>query len=86
MAAIGTGLFTAAVTLGAAGTAEASATGTTTINSFSYDFHGVGVKVPAGCFLTHTKGDPLRSNALQTLPKYGKACARLYVNGQLRAT
>ncbi|MFF4274935.1 hypothetical protein [Streptomyces sp. NPDC001536] len=30
--------------------------------------------------------DPLRRNSAQTLPKYGKACARFYVNGKLRAT
>lgn len=37
---------------------------------------------------THTecRRDPLRRNSAQTLPKYGKACARFYVNGKLRAT
>ncbi|MFF4257430.1 hypothetical protein ACFY1L_40225 [Streptomyces sp. NPDC001663] len=134
-------VFAAAVGLGASGPAHASATGTTAVGTFSYDLHGVGVKVPVGCFLTHSikgsgkritsqlagvdcvgiaatfsrfcnwridftyadmsnriyrtsrgathsecKGDPLRHNAPQTLPKYGKACARFYVNGALRAT
>ncbi|WP_369233204.1 hypothetical protein AB5J56_14930 [Streptomyces sp. R21] len=129
------------MTLGVAGSAQASATGTTTIGTFSYDFHGVGVSVPVGCFLTHTidgsgkritgqlagvdcvgvaatfsnfcnwridfayadtnnrtyktsrgathtecRSDPLRRNARQTLPKYGKACAKFFVNGKLRAT
>ncbi|GGY64637.1 hypothetical protein GCM10010300_04790 [Streptomyces olivaceoviridis] len=32
---------------------------------------------------THSecKIDPMRNNAPQTLPRYGRACARLYVNG-----
>ncbi|MDX2547042.1 hypothetical protein ACOT81_33055 [Streptomyces sp. WI04-05B] len=136
-----TAALTAAMALGAAGPAGASATGTTTIGSFSYDLRGAGIKVPVGCFLTHTiKGsgkritsqfagvdcvgvaatfsrfcnwridftyadtenktyrtsrgathtecerDPLRHNAPQKLPKYGKACARFHVNGKLRAT
>ncbi|MER6343962.1 hypothetical protein ACWC10_14560 [Streptomyces sp. NPDC001595] len=134
-------VLAAAVTLGVAGPAKASATGTTAIGSFSYDLHGVGVKVPVGCFLTHSikgsgkritsqfagvdcaglaatfsqfcnwrmdfayadtnnktyrtsrgathtecKGDPLRRTRPQTLPKYGKACAKFHVNGKLRAT
>ncbi|MFJ3666464.1 hypothetical protein ACIPSE_08410 [Streptomyces sp. NPDC090106] len=127
--------------LGAGGTAQASATGTTPIGTFEYDLHGLAVKVPVGCFFTHSvegsgkrissqlagvdcmgiaatfsqfcnwridftyadtdnrryrtsrgrthtecKGNPLRRNAAQTLPRYGKACARFYVNGKLRAT
>ncbi|WP_327719450.1 hypothetical protein OG381_31740 [Streptomyces sp. NBC_00490] len=130
-----------AVTLGAGGVARASATGTTAIGTFDYDLRGAGVKVPVGCFLTHSidgsgkritsqlagvdcmglaatfskfcnwridftyadtgnrtyktargkthtecRRDPLRRNSAQTLPKYGKACARFYVNGKLRAT
>ncbi|MEU6146100.1 hypothetical protein ABZ848_37875 [Streptomyces sp. NPDC047081] len=133
-------LFTA-VALGAGGEAQADATGSAAVGTFSYDLHGAGVKVPVGCFLTHSidgsgkritaqkagvdcvglaaafsefcnwridftyadmnnrtykvsrgkthpecKGDPLRRNSAQTLPKYGKACARFYVNGKLRAT
>ncbi|MFM9368171.1 hypothetical protein [Streptomyces sp. Da 82-17] len=110
------------------------------MGSFSYSFNGFTVKIPNGCFLTHTiKGskrkitnqfagvdcaglaalpkfynwridfayadtngktyktsrgkthttgdhNPLRHNAPQTLPKYGKACAKFYTNGKLRAT
>jgi hypothetical protein len=136
----GAAAIAVAMTLGG-GTAHASATGSTAIGTFSYDLRGAGVKVPVGCFLTHSikgsgkritsqlagvdcmglavtfskfcnwridftyadtnnktyktsrgkthaecKGDPLRRNAAQMLPKYGKACARFYVNGKLRAT
>ncbi|MGW8379667.1 hypothetical protein [Streptomyces sp. ODS28] len=37
---------------------------------------------------THTecKGNPLRHGKAQTLPKYGKACAKFYVNGVHKAT
>ncbi|MEX3103032.1 MULTISPECIES: hypothetical protein [unclassified Streptomyces] len=37
---------------------------------------------------THTEcgAGLLRKGAARTLPKYGKACARFYVNGRLRAT
>ncbi|MFB7777853.1 hypothetical protein [Streptomyces bauhiniae] len=131
----------AVMALGTAGPASASAVGTATIGSFSYELHGVGVQVPVGCFLTHRiegsgrritdefagvdcvgiaatfsrfcnwridftytdtdnrtyrtsrgathnscSGDPLRHNAPQVLPKYGKACARFYVNGRQRAS
>lgn len=131
----------AATALGTAGTARAGAVGTTTIGSFSYELHGVGVQVPVGCFLTHRiegsgrritdqfagvdcvgiaatfsrfcnwridftytdtdnrtyrtsrgathnscSGDRLRHAAPQVLPKYGKACARFYVNGRQRAS
>lgn len=130
----------AAGTVGAAGPAHASATGSTAIGSFTYDLRGAAVKVPVGCFLTHTikgsgkkitsqfagvdcmgvaatfsqfcnwridfayadtgnktyrtsrgathtdcEGAPLRNAAPQTLPKYGKACAKFYINGKLRA-
>ncbi|MER5720143.1 hypothetical protein [Streptomyces sp. NPDC002132] len=130
----------AAVTVVTSPSAYAGATGTTAIGSFDYDLHGAGIKVPTGCFLTHSvhgsgkritgqlagvdcvgiaatfarfcnwridftyadlsnrtyktsrgkthaecKGDPLRRNAAQTLPKHGKACARFYVNGEQRA-
>ncbi|MFF9057882.1 hypothetical protein ACF09K_04110 [Streptomyces sp. NPDC014882] len=36
---------------------------------------------------THSecKIDPMRNNSRQTLPRYGKACARLFVNGIKRA-
>lgn len=132
--------LTAVVTLGTAGPAHAGATGSTAIGSFDYDLRGAGVRVPTGCFLTHTikgsgkritsqfagadcaglavtftkfcnwridfsyadtdnktyrtsrgtthaecKGDPLRNAAPQTLPKYGKACAKFHVNGKSRA-
>ncbi|MBG0855175.1 hypothetical protein I2W78_25845 [Streptomyces spinoverrucosus] len=32
------------------------------------------------------KIDPMRTNPPQTLPRYGKACARLYVNGVRRVS
>jgi hypothetical protein len=37
---------------------------------------------------THSKCqiDPMRNNSPQKLPRYGKACARLYVNGVQRAS
>ncbi|WP_369388853.1 hypothetical protein AB5J72_15610 [Streptomyces sp. CG1] len=37
---------------------------------------------------THTecKIDPMRNNSPQTLPRYGKACAHLYVNGVRRVS
>ncbi|MET8768311.1 hypothetical protein [Streptomyces sp. NPDC004658] len=37
---------------------------------------------------THSecKIDPMRSNSPQTLPRYGRACARLYVNGVRRVS
>ncbi len=119
-----------------------SASGSTAISSFNYSVGGLTVKVPAGCFLTHSvkgsgkkinsqiagvdcaglaaigtrfcnsrlefhyadtsgktykiKRGPLRKTCYtgsfptykigsQTLPKYGKACAQLYVNGKRRA-
>jgi len=129
-----------AVILGAGDTARASATGSTPIGTFDYDLRGAGVKVPVGCFLTHSiggsgkridsqlagvdcmglaatfskfcnwridfayadtdnrtyktsrgathlecRGNPLRRASAQRLPKYGKACAKFYVNGKLRA-
>ncbi|CAL9447927.1 hypothetical protein SUDANB105_02370 [Streptomyces sp. enrichment culture] len=133
-------VFAGVMTLGAAGPAQAGATGSAVIGSFSYELNGVGVKVPVGCFLTHTikgsgkritsqfagvdcaglaatfsqfcnwridfsyadtdnrtyrtsrgathaecKGNPLRHARPQTLPRYGKACAKFHVNGKLRA-
>ncbi|MFE3036965.1 hypothetical protein ACFXKY_35590 [Streptomyces canus] len=133
-------LIVTAATLGTGGAAHASATGTTAVGTFDYDLHGAAVKVPVGCFFTHSidgsgkridrqlagvdcaglavtftqfcnwridfsyadtdnrtykvsrgrtraecKGNPLRRKGAQTLPKYGKACARFYVNGKLRA-
>ncbi|MFM9626777.1 MULTISPECIES: hypothetical protein [Streptomyces] len=133
-------VLAAAMTLGATGTAHASATGSSPIGTFDYDVRGMGVRVPVGCFLTHTikgsgkrltsefagvdcaglaatfvrfcnwridfsyadtdnksyrtsrgsthpecKGDPLRRARPQTLPTYGKACAKFFVNGKLRA-
>ncbi|MYR45264.1 hypothetical protein [Streptomyces sp. SID5910] len=134
--------FSAAAVLavGAPVQAHASATGSTALGTFDYDLRGAGVRVPVGCFLTHTvkgsgkritsqfagidcvglastfshfcnwridfgyadtnnrtyrtsrgathtecKGDPLREVPPQTLPKYGKTCAKFYVNGKLRA-
>ncbi|MBP5878505.1 hypothetical protein F3K20_30975 [Streptomyces scabiei] len=47
-------VFAAAMALGAAGPARASATGSTAVGTFDYDVRGVGVRVPVGCFLTHT--------------------------------
>jgi len=37
---------------------------------------------------THTecKIDPMRNNSPQKLPRYGKACARLYVGGTRRVS
>ncbi|MGW3103156.1 hypothetical protein [Streptomyces sp. NPDC001100] len=37
---------------------------------------------------THTECriDPMRNNSAQTLPRYGKACARLYVGGTRRVS
>ncbi|KOV95154.1 hypothetical protein [Streptomyces sp. NRRL B-3648] len=37
---------------------------------------------------THSecKIDPMRNNSPQTLPRYGRACARLYVNGVQRVS
>ncbi|MFJ4469245.1 hypothetical protein ACIP2X_17375 [Streptomyces sp. NPDC089424] len=138
--AVAAAALSAAAALGTAGPAHASATGSTAIGSFDYDLRGAGVRVPTGCFLSHTikgsgkritsqfagadcaglavtftkfcnwridfsyadtdnrtyrtsrggthtecNGDPLRNAAPQTLPKYGKACAKFYVNGKLRA-
>ncbi|AZM59967.1 MULTISPECIES: hypothetical protein [unclassified Streptomyces] len=125
---------------GSAGTAHASATGSTAISSFDYAVRGATIKVPVGCFLTHTikgsgkritsefagvdcmgvaatfsrfcnwridfayadtgnrtyltsrgathatcEGAPLRHAAPRTLRHHGKACAKLHVNGELRA-
>ncbi|MFJ4003037.1 hypothetical protein ACIPWL_06190 [Streptomyces sp. NPDC090023] len=139
--AVGALALAATTALGTAGTAQANAVGTTTIGSFAYELHGVGVQVPVGCFLTHRiegsgrrvtdefagvdcvgiaatfsrfcnwridftyadtdnrtyrtsrgathnncSGDPLRHAAPQVLPRYGKACARFYVNGRQRAS
>ncbi|MFI8206487.1 hypothetical protein [Streptomyces sp. NPDC085937] len=127
--------------VGTAAPAHASATGSTAIGTFTYELRGTTVKVPVGCFLTHSisgsgkkiesqlsgvdcvgvaatfsrfcnwridftyadtdnrtyrtsrgrtraqcEGAPLRRAAPQTLPHYGKACARLFVNGKSRAT
>ncbi|MET8974245.1 hypothetical protein ABZX85_01365 [Streptomyces sp. NPDC004539] len=139
--AVLTGLLVTATALGAPGTANASAIGTTAIGTFSYEVRGAAVKVPVGCFLTHriegsgrritgqragvdcvgpaaafsrfcnwridfTYADTddrtyltsrgathteceaglLREGAARTLPKFGKACARFYVNGGLRGS
>ncbi|SMF62956.1 hypothetical protein SAMN02745830_04861 [Streptomyces sp. Amel2xC10] len=35
---------------------------------------------------TENKIDPMRNNSPQTLPRYGKACAHLYVNGVRRVS
>ncbi|MFJ6075680.1 hypothetical protein ACIQFU_33435 [Streptomyces sp. NPDC093065] len=126
--------------LGAPGPVHASATGSTALGTFDYDLRGAGIRVPVGCFLTHTvegsgkritsqfagvdcaglaatfskfcnwridfscadtdnrtyrtsrgathaecDGSPMRHVAPQTLPAYGKACAKFHVNGKLRA-
>ncbi|MEV7288643.1 hypothetical protein AB0O01_29555 [Streptomyces sp. NPDC093252] len=141
LTALSAGALAVTVTFGAAGTAQASATGTTAVGTFSYEVRGASVKVPTGCFLTHTvkgsgkkitsqlagidcaglavtfsqfcnwridfsyadtnnktyktargathsecKGNPLRRAGKRTLSKYGKACAKFFVNGKLRAT
>ncbi|MFD0317353.1 hypothetical protein [Streptomyces flavalbus] len=138
-AVVCTAALTALGVLGGAGPGHASATGTTPLGTFDYDLRGANVRVPTGCFLTHTIkgsgkrittqfagvdcaglavtftqfcnwridfayadsdnrtyrtsrgathheciGNPLRKVAPQTLPKYGKACAKFYVNGKLR--
>lgn len=119
-----------------------SAAGSAAISSFNYSVGGVTIKVPAGCFLTHSlkgsgkkvnsqiagvdcvgvaalatrfcntrlelhyadtsgktykiKRGPLKTKChtgtvptykigAHTLPKYGKACAQLFVNGSRRA-
>ncbi|MFI8193113.1 hypothetical protein ACIF8T_30805 [Streptomyces sp. NPDC085946] len=54
LAAGSAAVFAAVVTLGAAGPAHASATGSTAIGTFEYDVRGMGVKVPVGCFFTHS--------------------------------
>ncbi|MFA3874736.1 hypothetical protein ABS735_13740 [Streptomyces sp. MMCC 100] len=129
-----------ALVFGASGPVHASATGSTALGTFDYDLRGAGIRVPVGCFLTHTiegsgkritsqfagvdcaglaatfskfcnwridfsyadtdnrtyrtsrgathtecKGNPMRHVAPQTLPTYGKACAKFHVNGKLRA-
>ncbi|MER6619271.1 hypothetical protein [Streptomyces sp. NPDC000931] len=140
VAAFGACVFAAAGTVGAAAPAHAGATGSSAIDSFTYEVRGATVKIPVGCFLTHTvrgsgkritdqfagadcvgvaatfsqfcnwridfayadtnnktyktsrgathaecEGAPLRNAAPQTLPAYGKTCAKLYVSGKLRA-
>ncbi len=42
-------------------------------------------KTSRGVMHPECKGDPLRRVKPQTLPKYGKACAKFFVNGKLRA-
>ncbi|MFJ4877893.1 hypothetical protein ACIP93_22135 [Streptomyces sp. NPDC088745] len=121
--------------------AEASAAGSTAVNTFTYTVGGAAVKVPTGCFFTHIikgsgkrieyqnagvdcgfvaalgpgfcnwridftyvdtnnrtyktsrgkthpecKIDPMRNNSPQTLPRYGKSCTHLYVNGVRRSS
>ncbi|MEV7409992.1 hypothetical protein AB0O04_19250 [Streptomyces althioticus] len=140
-AAVGALSLAFAGTVGTAAPAHASATGSTALGTFTYEVRGTTVKVPVGCFLTHSiegsgkkiesqmagvdcigvaatfsrfcnwridfayadtdnrtyrvsrgatrpkcEGAPLRRAAPQTLPHYGKACARLFVNGKSRAT
>ncbi|WP_055698491.1 hypothetical protein [Streptomyces silaceus] len=119
-----------------------SATGSTALGVFTYSHGGVTIKVPSGCFLTHSvkgsgkkvssqlagvdcvgpaalgsrfcnarlefhyadtagktykiKRGPLRTKCYtgtfptykigaHTLPKYGKACAQLFINGSRKA-
>ncbi|WP_431990884.1 hypothetical protein [Streptomyces albogriseolus] len=140
-AAVGALSLAFAGTMGTAAPAHASATGSTALGTFTYEVRGATVKVPVGCFLTHSisgsgkkierqlagvdcigvaatfsrfcnwridftyadtdnrtyrtsrgatrtecEGAPLRRAAPQKLPQYGKACARLFVNGKSRAT
>ncbi|GAA2290022.1 hypothetical protein GCM10010415_71950 [Streptomyces atrovirens] len=141
VATVGVLTLIAAGSVGTAGLAHASATGSAAIGSFTYQVRGAAVKIPVGCFLTHTikgsgkritsqlagvdcvgvaatfsqfcnwridfayadtnnktyrtsrgathaecEGAPLRNAAPQTLSVYGKACAKLYISGTLRAT
>ncbi|WP_406722349.1 hypothetical protein OG968_10955 [Streptomyces althioticus] len=140
-AAVGALSFAFVGAMGTAAPAHASATGSTALGTFTYEVRGTTVKVPVGCFLTHSiegsgkkiesqmagvdcigvaatfsrfcnwridfayadtdnrtyrvsrgatrpkcEGAPLWRAAPQTLPHYGKACARLFVNGKSRAT
>ncbi|MEU3793384.1 hypothetical protein [Streptomyces fructofermentans] len=121
--------------------AEASAVGSTPVQSFQYSIGGMPMKIPTGCMFTHVvrgggkkityqnagvdcafvaalgtgfcnwridftyantsnrtyrtsrgrthpecKIDPMRNNAPQKLPRFGKACAHLYVNGVRRVS
>lgn len=43
-------------------------------------------KTSRGATHAQCEGAPLRRAAPQTLPAYGKACAKLYLNSKLRAT
>ncbi|MGJ3560978.1 hypothetical protein ACR6C2_31990 [Streptomyces sp. INA 01156] len=45
-----------------------------------------GVPDRAGATHAACDGAPLRRAGARTLPVYGKACAKLFVNGRLRAT
>ncbi|MFJ6724778.1 MULTISPECIES: hypothetical protein [unclassified Streptomyces] len=53
---------------------------------FSYaDTDNRTYRTSRGATHAECKIDPMRNNAPQRLPRYGKACARLYVNGVQRA-
>lgn len=131
----------AALVLTAPTCAQASAIGSTPVQTFEYSVGGATMKVPTGCMFTHIirgsgrkityqnagvdcafvgamssgfcnwridfayadtdnrhyrtsrgathsecKIDPMRNNHPQTLPRYGKACAHLHVNGVRRVS
>ncbi|MGX1272412.1 hypothetical protein [Streptomyces phaeoluteigriseus] len=53
---------------------------------FSYaDTDNKSYRTSRGSTRPECKGDPLRHAQPQTLPTYGKACAKFFVNGKLRA-
>ncbi|MER8010415.1 hypothetical protein [Streptomyces sp. NPDC094149] len=54
---------------------------------FSYaDTNNRTYRTSRGQTHNECKIDPMRNNAPQTLPRYGKACAHLYVNGVRRVS
>lgn len=54
---------------------------------FTYaDTHNRTYRTSRGRTHTECKIDPMRNNAPQTLPRYGKACAHLVVNGVRRVS
>ncbi|MEV8595212.1 hypothetical protein [Streptomyces sp. NPDC052012] len=54
---------------------------------FAYaDTNNRSYRISRGKTHRECKIDPMRSNSPQTLPRYGKACAHLHVNGVRRVT
>ncbi|WP_258308318.1 hypothetical protein [Streptomyces sp. NWU339] len=54
---------------------------------FAYaDTNGRAYRTARGAAHAECDGAPLRRVGARTLPTYGKACAKLFVNGKLRAT